>query len=160
MAKEYVIRIENATSESSAAPVAVSREQEQIGQPKSAKKPLAATYIASRALLPAVKSVAAYATSSVEISTGSRELQQKTERLLSIVGTMSGTASTVIGTTALFGSAGIGVGLAISAVNLATQYGIKQAQIQQQMRLEEEQLNLYRSRFGFGFNQSRTGGAT
>ena len=162
MANEYVIRIEDGTAQSSAAPVASQNggSQETAGQPKQQQKANAAAYIASHAIVPMVKSVTSYMSSSVEISTGSRELQQKTDMVMSLVNTGMSTISTVAGAAAVFGPAGIGIGLAVSAINLATQYGIKQAQLQQQMRLEEEQLSLYRSRFGVSFNQSRTGGAT
>lgn len=161
MATEYVIRIEDGTAQSSAAPVASQDVAKQTpGQPLQNQKTTAAAYIAGHAIMPMVKSVTAYAASSVEISTGSRELQQKTDMVMSLVSTGMSTFTTVTSSAAVFGVAGIFVGLAISAINLATQYGIKQAQMQQQMRLEEEQLSLYRSRFGVSFNQSRTGGAT
>ncbi len=161
MPNEYVIRIEDGTAQSSAAPVASQTQaKEPAGQPKQQKIANAAAYIAGHALVPMAKSVTAYVTSSVEISTGSRELQQKTDMVMSIANTALSTATSVASAAAVFGPAGIAIGLGVSAINLATQYGVKQAQIQQQMRLEEEQLALYRSRFGVSFNQSRTGGAT
>lgn len=158
---EYVIRIEDGTSNSNAAPVASqSLPKEQVGPIKQPQKARAADYIASRAIMPMVKSVTTHVTSSVEISTGSRELQQKTDLAMSMVSTGMGAVSNVTGAVTAFGPAGIAIGLATTAISLLTEYGIKYSQTQQQISLEGEQLALYRSRFGLGFNQSRTGGTS
>ena len=77
---------------------------------------------------------------------------------MSVVQTGINTVSTVMGAAAAFGPAGVAVGLAVSALNLMTQFITKYDQTQKQIRLEGEQLALYRSRFGAGFNQSRNGG--
>ncbi|MBQ8357872.1 MAG: hypothetical protein IJX39_08725 [Clostridia bacterium] len=157
---EYVIRIEDGTSQSSAAPVASKNPgAEQKGQPKQTKPANAMDYIASKMVSPMVKQVTTFATASVGIETGSQELQQKTDLAMNAIQTVLSGWSTIQGATALIGGpVGVAVGVATAAMGIAVQYGIKQAQIKQQMRLEEEQLALYRSRFGIGFNQSRTGG--
>lgn len=158
---EYVIRIEDKTSQTSAAPVASqSVQNEQPGQQKQSKQASAGDYIVSRAIVPMAKSVSSFAVASVGISTGSQELQQRTDFAVSMANTVLGAASTVIGAMSVIGGpVGTAVGVGVAAISVATQYGIKYAQMQQQMRLEEEQLSLYRSRMGAGFNQSRNGGA-
>ena len=156
---EYVIRIEDDTTQTASSPVASQgMEQDVQGQLKQHRQASAGDYIASRALMPMVKSIVANEVSTVAISTGSQELQQRTDLAMSVVQTGINTVSTVMGAAAAFGPAGVAVGLAVSALNLMTQFITKYDQTQKQIRLEGEQLALYRSRFGAGFNQSRNGG--
>lgn len=160
MAQEYVIRIKDETSQSSAAPVATQTDGgDQQGQPKQKVNPNVASYIASKSISPMVKAITSHVTASVGIETGSRELQQKTDFAMQLVGTGMNTWSNVAAAASIFGPAGIAVGLFTTAVGLLTQIGIKQSQLNQQRMLEDEQLALYRSRFGLAFNGSRTGGA-
>ena len=159
---EYVIRIENNAETEIESPVASSAPNENKAtknQKEMSTSGKAATFIASKAVSPAVKSVTTHITSSVGISTGSQELQQKTDLAVSLFHTASGALSSAFSAAALFGPAGFAVGIATSLAGVAVQYGIKQSQVAHQMRVEEEQLALYRSRFGAGFNGSRTGGA-
>ena len=106
------------------------------------------------------KNITTYVTTTVGIETGSQELQQKTDLVLSVASDAANTANTILaGSAAIGGVFGVAAGATVAAVNLAIKYSTKYAQMQQQMRLEEEQLALYRSRMGAGFNQSRNGGA-
>lgn len=161
MAQEYVIRIKDETSQTSAAPVASKDEgAQQQGQPKQKVDRNVASYIASKAIKPMVKSVTSHITSTVGIETGSRELQQKTDFAMQMVDTGMNTWSNVAASVSIFGGpTGIAIGFMTTVLGMITQIGIKQAQLNQQRKLEDEQLALYRSRFGPTFNGSRTGGA-
>lgn len=159
MAEEYVIRIEDETTQTAQTPVASQgMDQDVQGQLKQHKQASAGDYIASRAIMPMVKSIASYQVSTVAISTGSQELQQRTDLAMSVVQTGISTVSSVMGAASVFGPAGVAIGLAVSALNLMTQFITKYDQTQKQIGLENEQLALYRSRFGASFNQSRNGG--
>ncbi|MBE6555520.1 MAG: hypothetical protein E7663_04730 [Ruminococcaceae bacterium] len=162
MASEFVIRIEDGTGMSSAAPVASDTPSSPVSeQPRNKVPPSASSYVASKMLQPAARSIASHITASVAIETGSQELQQKTDLAMMGVSTVMSGWSNISGAMALFGGpAGAIAGIAVTAMGVAVQYGIKQAQVKQQQRVENEQLELYRSRFGLGFDNSRQGGTS
>ena len=164
MAIEYVIRIEDATSQRNTTPVAggTAHEQSPVASNKSnsaRQKAFVGDYIASKSLIPMAKSVTTHVAASVSIGTGSQELQQKTNAAMQAINTGISAASNITSSIALFGGmTGTMVGLVTTALGLVTQIGIKQAQINQQARLEGERLALYRSRLGAMCNGNRSGG--
>ena len=162
MATEYVIRIEDATSQGSSSPVSGASEARQTPvtrEVETAKPKIGAdSYISSKIISPAARSVTTHITSTVGIETGSQELQQKTNLAMQTINTISSAYSNVAASTVLFGS--FGVGLVATALGVVAKVATKQAQIDQEARIEGEQLALYRSRLGAAYNGNRSGGAT
>lgn len=163
MAIEYVIRIEDGTRQHGSSPVAGAGEaaQSPVASEKGERlkrKANVADYITAKAIAPMVKSIATHATTTVDIEYGSREMQQRTNAIVAGMSALNSTVNNVSSAVAIFGGAGAIVGLTVTAINLATQIGIKQAQINQQAKLEGEQLALYRSRLGAAYNGGRSGG--
>lgn len=165
MAIEYVIRIEDGTRQHGSSPVAGASEAAAApvasdqGDSKRQKAAIGA-YISSKALTPAAKSVASYVSSNIGIEFGSSELQQKTDFAIQAASFATKGYNNVKTSMATFSSTsvGIAVGLITTAIGTAVQIGIKQAQINQQAKLEGEQLALYRSRLGAAYNGGRSGG--
>lgn len=129
--------------------------------PKDAKRAeragaIAAGLVAYREISPYISQAVQFQISQIEVTTGSAEAQRKAQTLSSVIGTGS---SVVIA-----GLAG-GPGAAAAAAGMAALQGITSAlyrsmEIQNQKRLENEQLALRKSRLGLATNRSRTGGTS
>lgn len=163
MAIEYVIRIEDGTrqhgsstvagaSEAAAAPVASEKQDtaKKIGS--------VGEFITSKAIAPMVKSITTHKAATVSIESGSQELQERTNAIMASASALTSAVSNMSSAMAVLGPSGAIIGLIVTAINFATQIGIKQAQINQQAKLEGEQLTLYRSRLGAAYNGGRSGG--
>lgn len=160
---EFIIRIEDETSRRSDSPVTEntakrngdnSSEQKRIFE----KKMAAGDYITSRIIMPMANSVFSQQIGTVGLRSGSQELQQKTDAIVRGGSMLLNGISSGFSAAAIMGP----VGWAVAAIATATTAlaGIisKQANLTQQNRLEQEQINLYRSRLGAAYNGNRTGG--
>lgn len=117
---------------------------------------IAAGLVAYRALSPFISQAVQFGISQIEINTGSAESQRKAQILSSV----AGTAGSIV-------VAGISGGpyAAAAAAGMAAIQGIastfyKSMEIQNQKRLESEELALRKSRLGLATNRSRTGGVS
>lgn len=162
---EFIIRIEDGTGQRSDSPVTggADTQNDSASQEKKEKfktKSAIGDYITSRAIIPAVKSALTHCANTTELRTGSQELQQRTDAARNAISTIGNIGSNIAGAGAIFGSWGpaLVVGLVASAISIGVDIALKQHQINQQARLENEQISLYRSRLGAAYSGNRTGG--
>lgn len=115
---------------------------------------LVSAIVASDKIKPYVQQVATFGISQIEMTTGSSELQRKMQAVSAIGSSASG-----IVTAGIVG--GIGSAATMAAVQLlqtVIQTAINQATINNQKIIENENLQLARSRAGMVSNKSRGGG--
>lgn len=118
-----------------------------------------AQYIIAKTIIPYAQQGVNYMTSTVQLRTGSAELQQKMDLARMAVDTVSGgivAASGGVAMAAGFGvSSGVGAGvaLAIYAAGKAVDYGYRVARQTLEKAIESEHLAMARTRAGIAWNQ-------
>lgn len=123
---------------------------------KGEKGEVVAGLVAIQQIMPYVNSAVNFRVSQIQMQTGSAELQQRAQ----IVSGMASTAISIGLGAAVGGVPGAAVSAALSALQGAISYVQNSMIIAQQKRLEDENLQLKRSRIGMTVNRSRTGGVT
>ena len=121
---------------------------------KSDKGQIVAGLVAVQQVMPYVQSAINFEVSQIAYNTGSAELQQRAQIL-------SGLASTGISIglgAAVGGLKGVAVSAALAAVQSTITFVQNRQAIENQRRLEAENIYLRRSRLGSTVNRSRTGG--
>lgn len=112
--------------------------------------------VAVQQVMPYVNNAVNFSVSQIQVTTGSAELQQRAQ-------IVSGAVASVV-SIGLGAAVGGVPGAAISAAMTALQSAITAAQrsfeINVQKKLEEENLNLKKSRIGMTVNRSRSGGTS
>ena len=117
---------------------------------------IAAGLVAYRELSPFISQAVQFGISQIEVNTGSAETQRKAQILSSIAGTGGSIVIAGIsgGPYAALAAAGM------AAIQGATNAIYRSTEIQNQKRLESEELTLRKSRLGLATNRSRTGGVS
>lgn len=123
---------------------------------KGEKGETVAGLVAIKQVMPYVNSAVNFSVSQIQMQTGSAELQQRAQ----IVSGMASTAISIGLGAAVGGVPGAAVSAALAALQGAISYVQNSMIIAQQKRLEDENLQLKRSRIGMTVNRSRTGGVT
>jgi hypothetical protein len=123
---------------------------------KGEKGAAVAGLVAIQQIMPYVNSAVNFSVSQIQMQTGSAELQQRAQ----LVTGMTSTAISIGLGAAVGGVPGAAVSAALAALQGAISYVQNSMIIAQQKRLEDENLQLKRSRIGMTVNRSRTGGVT
>lgn len=123
---------------------------------KGEKGEVVAGLVAIQQVMPYVNSAVNFSVSQIQMQTGSAELQQRTQ----LITGMASTAISIGLGAAVGGVPGAAVSAALSALQGSISFIQNSMMIDQQKRLEDENLRLKRSRIGITVNRSRTGGVT
>lgn len=145
-----------ATPRSSAPSTPMAPKDEKDAKKEARAGVIAMGLVAYRELSPYISQAVQFGISQIEVTTGSAESQRKAQMLSN----MAGTGLSIV----VAGLAG-GPGAAAAAAGMAALQGITSAlyrsmEIQNQKRLENENLALRKSRLGLATNRSRTGGVS
>lgn len=159
---KYEIVIRDQTNNAESTPVSVDSAAGASGtdnkapkeKDKDAQGSLASTLVSVGAIKPYVQQAIGFMVSSVEMRTGSAELQRKAT-LLSSVGA---SAVTIITDAVTRGPKAAAITAGIMAVQSVFEHSIKQDANRLQAIIESENLALRRSRLGMSTNHSRFGG--
>ena len=162
MEGEYRVIIENRTDDSGA-PVSTGKsnaEQPSEGVPAKKKQErgsgnlMANVMVATNVIKPYVQQAASFGVSQIEMQTGSAALQRRAQAYASIGSSASSviTAGIMGGPAAALGAAGI------MAFQSMIQAAMTHNVIQMQKQIEQESIELRKSRVGLSINRSRGGG--
>jgi hypothetical protein len=159
---EYRIIIENRTDDSGA-PVSTGKsnaEQPSEGVPAQKKQIqnggnlMANVMVATNVIKPYIQQAVSFGLSQIEMHTGSASLQRRAQAYASIA---SGVSSIV--TAGMMGGAPAAIGAAgLMAIQSTIQAAMTYSVIQMQKQVEQESIELRRSRVGLSINRSRGGG--
>lgn len=161
---EYRVIIENATGgEESEKPLSFpgGEQPDNTPTPEKAKKKqdtgaLALGLVAVNQITPYVTQAISFQISQISMTTGSEELQRKSQAISGIFGTAAS-----IGMGAMTGGvAGAAVMAAVQGIQAMISVSQNIATISNQKRIEDENIALKKSRAGLSVNRSRTGGIT
>lgn len=160
MAEKYeiIIRVPNGDGESINAPPVASEGSEAKKTPQAAEKNVG-RYIASQTIMPMINAATTAVSGNIATYSGSTQMQQRIDLAQKAISTVVGGYSNIAAATALAGSmsAGVGIGLAITAVQAGINLATKAMQLQLGKVQEAEQLSLARQRYSAAYNGSRGG---
>lgn len=160
MANQYevIIRAADGDGASPYSPPVASEGSDAKKTPQAADRNVA-RYIASQTVVPMVSSAGTVITGNIGTFTGSKELQQRVDLVSRLGNTATGAFGNVSAATAMVGSAGLGlgIGLALTAVQMGISVATKAIQLHLGKTQEAEQLSLARQRYSPAYNGSRGG---
>lgn len=116
-----------------------------------------ATFVATQAVKPFLKSAINFASSNVELMTGSSGLQEQVNFAMQTVNDANGILSTTAAGLALGGPVGAAVGAVVGVAQIGVRWAMKDMQLSMNRMVEDRQIAYTRSRLGAQFNSSRRG---
>lgn len=123
---------------------------------KKDKRELAAGLVAVQQVKPYIDQAINFSVSQIQATTGSAELQQRAQL---VTGAASSGISIALGA-AVGGVPGAAMTAALSALQSSISFVTNSMAITNQRRIENENINLRKSRLGQSVNRSRTGGVS
>lgn len=120
-------------------------------------------YISAQTIEPLVNKTINFVASNVELTTGSRELQEKTDFVMQGVSVGMNAFKNAQGGAVITAAMGLGaglgagIGLALSGLSIAMDIMFKQRQIDLRAQIEDRQIKYLSNRAGPAFNASRRG---